>query len=135
MKKTMVLILPFFIFLAVSALAQPAIAEDASGAQKGGDAGLAQELSNPLADLMTIPIQVNYDRDIGPRDDGWKLQTNIQPVIPFHLTDDWNLISRTIVPVISQDDIFPGAGSQFGLGDINLSLFFSPKKPTSGGIT
>ena len=135
MKKTMVLILPFFMFLAVSALAQPAIAEDASGAQKGGDAGLAQELSNPLADLMTIPIQVNYDRDIGPRDDDWKLQTNIQPVIPFHLTDDWNLISRTIVPVISQDDIFPGAGSQFGLGDINLSLFFSPKKPTSGGIT
>ena len=135
MKKTMVLISTFFMFLAVSALAQPAIAEDASGAQKGGDAGLAQELSNPLADLMTIPIQVNYDRDIGPRDDGWKLQTNIQPVIPFHLTDDWNLISRTIVPVISQDDIFPGAGSQFGLGDINLSLFFSPKKPTSGGIT
>jgi hypothetical protein len=135
MKKTMVLISTFFMFLAVSALVQPAIAEDASGAQKGGDAGLAQELSNPLADLMTIPIQVNYDRDIGPRDDGWKLQTNIQPVIPFHLNDDWNLISRTIIPVIDQEDIFPGAGSQFGLGDINLSLFFSPKKPTSGGIT
>jgi len=135
MKKTMVLISTFFMFLAVPALVQPAIAEDASGAQKGGDAGLAQELSNPLADLMTIPIQVNYDRDIGPRDDGWKLQTNIQPVIPFHLNDDWNLISRTIIPVIDQEDIFPGAGSQFGLGDINLSLFFSPKKPTSGGIT
>ena len=135
MKKTMVLISTFFMFLAVSALVQPAIAEDASGAQKGGDAGLAQELSNPLADLMTIPIQVNYDRDIGPRDDGWKLQTNIQPVIPFHLNDDWNLISRTIIPVIDQEDIFPGAGSQFGLGDINLSLFFSPKKPTSSGIT
>jgi hypothetical protein len=135
MKKTMVLISTFFMFLAVSALVQPAIAEDASDAQKGGDAGLAQELSNPLADLMTIPIQVNHDRDIGPRDDGWKLQTNIQPVIPFHLNDDWNLISRTIIPVIDQEDIFPGAGSQFGLGDINLSLFFSPKKPTSGGIT
>ena len=128
----MVLISTFFMFLAVPALVQPAIAEDASGAQKGGDAGLAQELSNPLADLMTIPIQVNYDRDIGPRDDGWKLQTNIQPVIPFHLSDDWNLISRTIIPVIDQEDIFPGAGSQFGLGDINLSLFFSPKKPSSG---
>ena len=88
MKKTMVLISTFFMFLAVSALVQPAIAGDASGAQKGGDAGLAQELSNPLADLMPIPIQVNYDRDIGPRDDGWKLQTNIQPVIPFHLNDD-----------------------------------------------
>jgi hypothetical protein len=132
MKKTMVLISTFFMFLAVPALVQPAIAEDASGAQKGGDAGLAQELSNPLADLMTIPIQVNYDRDIGPRDDGWKLQTNIQPVIPFHLSDDWNLISRTIIPVIDQEDIFPGAGSQFGLGDINLSLFFSPKKPSAG---
>jgi len=135
MKKTMVLISTFFMFLVVPALVQPAITGDASGAQKGGDAGLAQELSNPLADLMTIPIQVNYDRDIGPRDDGWKLQTNIQPVIPFHLSDDWNLISRTIIPVIDQEDIFPGAGSQFGLGDINLSLFFSPKKPTSSGIT
>jgi len=99
------------------------------------DAELAQELSNPLADLMSIPFQMNYDREIGPRDDGWKLQTNIQPVIPFNLNADWNLISRTIVPVIYQDDIFPGAGSQFGLGDFNLSLFFSPKKPTSGGVT
>jgi hypothetical protein len=135
MKKTMVLILPFFMFLAVSALAQPAIAEDASGAQKGGDAGLAQELSNPLADLMSIPIQMNYDRDIGPRDDGWKLQTNIQPVIPFHLNENWNVISRTIVPVIHQEDIYPAAGSQFGLGDINLSLFFSPKTPSTGGVT
>jgi len=99
------------------------------------DAELAQELSNPLADLMSIPFQMNYDRDIGPRDDGWKLQTNIQPVIPFSLNEDWNLISRTIIPVIDQDDIFPGAGSQFGLGDINLSLFFSPRKPTSHGVT
>jgi hypothetical protein len=75
---------------------------------------------------MTIPIQMNYDHDIGPRNDGWKLQTNIQPVIPFTLNDDWNLITRTIVPVIAQDDIFPGAGSQSGLGDINMSLFLSP---------
>ena len=117
---------------APSAWAQPA--EGTGGATPGGDAELAQELSNPLADLMTIPFQMNYDRDIGPLDDGSKLQTNIQPVIPFHLNDDWNLISRTIIPVIDQEDIFPGAGSQFGLGDVNLSLFFSPKKPTSGGL-
>jgi len=111
------------------------MAENTSGEGQGSDAELAQELSNPLADLMSIPIQMNYDRDIGPLDDGWKLQTNIQPVIPFNFNDNWNLITRTIVPVIDQKDIFPGAGSQFGLGDINLSLFFSPKKPTSGGIT
>ena len=97
-------------------------------------ADLAQELTNPLADLMTIPIQMNFDNNIGLNDQGSKITTNSQPVIPFRLSEDWNLISRTIMPVIYQDDIFPGAGSQFGLGDINMSLFFSPKKPTSGGV-
>jgi len=130
MKKAFVLFIAFLMFLSLFKLPG-----SAQGAQKNGDAELAQELSNPLADLMSIPFQMNYDRNIGPRDDGKKLQTNIQPVIPFGLNEDWNLISRTIMPVIYQDDIFPGAGSQFGLGDINLSLFFSPKKPTSRGVT
>ena len=135
MKKVMMVISICLVFLAFFTLNQPAQAESTSNAGQGGDAELAQELSNPLADLMSIPFQMNYDSDIGPADDGWKLQTNIQPVIPFHLNDDWNLISRTIIPVIDQEDISAGAGSQFGLGDINLSLFFSPRKPTSGGIT
>ena len=134
MKKTMRLVLTLFMFLAVSTLVLTVRAEDASGAQKGGDADLAQELSNPVADLISVPFQMNYDRGIGPLDDGWKLQTNIQPVVPFSINDNLNLITRTIVPVIYQDDIFPSAGSQFGLGDINMSLFFSPKKPTSGGL-
>lgn len=98
------------------------------------DADLAQELTNPVADLVSIPIQMNYDSDIGLNDKGSKLQTNVQPVIPFSLSDDWNLISRTIMPITYQDDIFPGAGSQFGLGDINLTLFASPKKPSAAGI-
>ncbi len=101
---------------------------------QGDDADLAQELSNPIADLITLPIQMNFDDNIGPRDKGKKLQTNIQPVIPFNVNEDWNLITRTIMPVIYQDDIFPGAGSQFGLGDINMSLFFSPKRPTASGV-
>ena len=70
-------------------------------------ADLAQELTNPLADLMTIPIQMNFDNNIGSNDQGSKITTNVQPVIPFYLNDDWNLISRTIMPVIYQDDIFP----------------------------
>ena len=114
-------------------MALPVQAEDMPGAKQGGDADLAQQLSNPIADLITIPVQMNYDRGIGPQDDGWKLQTNIQPVIPFAVNDDWNLITRTIMPVIYQDDIFPGSGSDFGLGDINMSLFFSPKLPRAGG--
>jgi len=128
------LISTLFMFLVVSILVQPVQAENTSGTQQGKDADLAQELTNPVADLITIPFQMNYDRDIGLQDDGWKLQTNIQPVIPFHLGEDWALISRTILPVTYQDDVFPGAGSQFGLGDASLSLFLSPKKPTSGMI-
>jgi hypothetical protein len=133
--KTFAVVLSLVAGLFVSGLALgQSGAEAPSSVSQDTDAELAQELSNPVADLVTIPVQMNYDREIGPRDDGWKLQTNIQPVVPFHLNEDWNLISRTIMPVIYQDDIFPGAGSQFGLGDINLSLFFSPKRPTSGGL-
>ncbi len=115
--------------LAIALLALPV-----SGARGESDAELAQELTNPVADLVTVPIQMNLDRSIGPKDDGTKLTTNIQPVIPFELGTDWNLITRTIVPVIYQDDLFPGAGTQFGLGDINASFFLSPRKPTGSGL-
>ena len=93
---------------------------------------LAKKLSNPVAALISVPLQFNYDQNIGPQDDGSRFTLNVQPVIPFSISKDWNLISRTITPVISQQDIFPDAGNQFGIGDIVQSLFFSPKKPTSG---
>ena len=134
MKKAMLWILIMVVCPTVFTQVLSAQAAGESSVELDEDADLAQELTNPLADLMTIPIQMNYDQDIGPGDEGEKLQTNIQPVIPFSLNEDWNLISRTILPVIYQDDIFPGEGSQFGLADINLSLFFSPRKPTSSGL-
>jgi len=93
---------------------------------------LAKSLSNPVADLVSVPFQYNYDQKIGAGDDGDRHTLNIQPVVPFSLSDDWNLISRTILPVISQDDVV-GNGSQSGTGDIVQSLFFSPKEPTSNG--
>lgn len=118
------------ILVAVALVASAPTARSETGA-----ADLAQELTNPIADLVTVPIQMNLDNGIGPADDGSKLTTNVQPVIPFDIGENWNLVTRTIVPVTYQNDIFPGAGSQFGLGDINLSLFFSPKAPTAGGLT
>lgn len=99
------------------------------------NAQLAQDLLNPVADIITIPIQIDFDQDIGPVDEGERILINIQPVIPFNLNDDWNLITRTILPVIFQEDVFPGAGSQDGIGDISMSLFLSPQKPTERGVT
>lgn len=103
-------------------------------AQRGtSDAELAKTLANPVAALVSLPFQLNVDRGIGPADDGTRWTLNTQPVIPMSLNANWNVISRTIVPLVSQSDIFPGAGSQFGTGDIVQSVFFSPVKPTKRG--
>jgi hypothetical protein len=95
-------------------------------------AELAKKLTNPVASLISVPFQSNFDFNMGPGDDGWKYQLNFQPVIPISLGPDWNVISRTILPVIYQDDaIIPGE-SQAGLGDITQSFFFSPGAPSFG---
>ena len=91
-------------------------------------AELAKKLANPLATMISLPFQYNFDHGMGPRGDGTRSTLNIQPVVPFALNKDWNLISRTIVPVIHQSGITgPGEG-QTGIGDIVQSLFFSPNK-------
>jgi len=97
------------------------------------DEELALAALNPIAAMVSVPLQYNYDHEIGPQEAGHKNYVNVQPVIPFSLNEDWNLISRTIVPVVWQQDIFPGAGSQSGIGDTTQSFFFSPKKPTADG--
>jgi len=94
---------------------------------------LAKQLANPISSLISVPFQFNIDRDIGPADAGDRLTLNIQPVVPLKINENWNLISRTILPLIDQQDIFPGAGSQTGTGDIVQSLFFSPAAPTGSG--
>ncbi len=80
-----------------------------------------------------MPFQLNYNEGYGDSD-GKQTYLNIQPVIPYSIAENWNVISRTIVPVVSQDDVVPGAGSQFGLGATTQSFFFSPKQPTAAGL-
>jgi hypothetical protein len=94
-------------------------------------AEIAKKLNNPIADLTSVPLQFNYAKDLGPTKEGEGYVLNIQPVIPIHLNADWNLISRTIVPLIKLEDVPPG-NDESGVGDVLQSLFFSPKALVDG---
>lgn len=82
--------------------------------------------------MISVPLQYNVDFNLGS-EDGTKQVLNVQPVIPASLNDEWNLITRVILPVISQNDVFGNSGDQFGIGDTTPSFFFSPKQPTANG--
>ena len=90
---------------------------------------LAKQAQNPIANLISLPLQNNTNFNIGPNDDEIQNVLNIQPVIPVTINESWNLITRTIVPILSQPDFYTGGeGRITGLGDITLSAFFSPKE-------
>jgi hypothetical protein len=109
------------------------VATPAPKQQSMSDEDLAKKTQNPVADLISVPFQDNLNFDVGPYD---RVQNvlNVQPVIPVSLNSDWNLITRTILPIVSQPTLFPGGGRDTGLGDLQFTSFLSPVKPGPGGI-
>ena len=89
---------------------------------------LAKATQNPVASLISVPMQNNTNFSIGPYGREQNV-LNIQPVIPSRLTENWNLITRVITPIIYQPDYGQANGGTFGLGDMNPTFFLSPAHP------
>jgi hypothetical protein len=108
----------------------------ATGAEQGASTEeLAKQTQNPVANLISVPLQSNFNFGAGFHHNNMIYILNVQPVIPIKLNDDWNLITRTIMPIINQPSLFPSFGGTVpgttgsGLGDINPTFFLSPGKP------
>ncbi len=114
-------VLPVLTLILFSFTTSPSLGQEPSTEE------LARVAQNPIADLISVRFQNNINFGIGPHDRTQNVP-NIQPVIPFSV-GDWNVITRTIAPVISQPDVSESDGSTFGLGDINTTWFLSPAKP------
>ena len=112
--------------VAVLALGGGLQAQLALAADEESETELAKKTQNPVADLISVPFQSNFNFN-----NETVYVLNVQPVIPFHLTENWNLITRTITPIINQPSPGFHIDSAFGMGDINPTLFLSPSKPST----
>jgi hypothetical protein len=105
----------------------------AKPAAKGNATDLAKQTQNPVADLISLPLQNNTYFETGP-DGRTQNVLLVQPVIPFHLNDDWNFIARPVIPIINQPAMTDDQNRNGGLGNIQFEGFFSPKKPVGDWI-
>jgi hypothetical protein len=125
MKTKLILAL---LCLATIMMTAPARAQTTGekGNAGGDETELAKASQNPIANMISIPLQSNINLNYGQDRDKSQIVNNFQPVIPFSLNKDWNLITRTIIPVIYTE--FPAY--QTGLGNVQFTGFLSPAKPS-----
>ena len=142
MKRNLLLLLTLFIFFVGQLQAQKdtinpghhnPVQHPAPGAADATDA-LAKAAANPIANMISLPFQFNFNLGIGDND---RSQTvlNMQPVLPFKLTKTWNVITRTIIPLIQQPMLDSVAGSTYGIGNTNFNAFFVPPVLMKGVFT
>lgn len=108
-------------------------APDAAPDAAQSTSDLAKKLQNPIGDLYSFPFQSNTNLNYGPNR-GTQEILNVQPVIPIHLNDQWNVITRTILPLIWQPSLQPAKSVPFGTGPTTLSAFLSPANPVNGWL-
>jgi hypothetical protein len=120
----------FFLLILISIFSSRIKGQETSGSSAQD---LAVKLSNPVASLISVPLQSNVDYGIGQYK-GSKYTLNIQPVIPFKLSPKLNLITRYIIPVVNQYDVTAEGKSEFGLSDATISAFFSPSGSKNGWV-
>ena len=126
------------LFVLITALAAVTSAAGSLGdgvidAGEDETAELARAVQNPVASMISLPFQNNTDFDFGPRN-GTLNVTNVQPVWPFTLNEDWNLITRTIFPIVSQPSLRHGQDRETGIGDTTFTAFLSPSSPFRGKL-
>mgnify|MGYP003606690922 CR=1 FL=1 len=118
--KSLILTVPFFAIHCIS------FAQDGEHKPGASPQEIADKMANPVANLISVPLQNNLNYGIGPFN-GSKYVINVQPVIPFKLSENLNLITRYILPVVDQRDITGENTHQFGLSDATVTAFFAPK--------
>jgi len=114
----------------VSSVAHAQAEQSPPSPASSDSAELSKQLNNPVSSLISVPFQENIDFSVGP-EEGTRSVLNIQPVVPFAISKDWNVIVRTIMPVTYQNDVVSDS-NQFGLGDVTQSFFFSPNPGPNG---
>ena len=145
LRQTCGLAAATIVLLASGALAQeqpaaPASAQNSAPADAPATATasestseLAKKLQNPIGDLISFPFQSNTNFSYGPNK-GTQELLNIQPVIPFHIGDKWNIITRTILPLVWQPSLAPAPSVPFGTAPVTFSAFLSPAVPSHGWL-
>src|SRR5436190_18566328 len=128
LKSSALAAISFVCCLSTSAFAQSAAGQAIAA---GDDAALAKQLSNPISSLVSVPFQFNWEQNVGPSE-ATRFVLNVQPVMPFSMNQDWNLIVRLIAPLVSQPALTDDGVVASGIADITTSFFISPAK---SGIT
>ena len=112
---------------------QAAVADKAADTSSESDSDLAKKVQNPIGDLVTFPFQSNTNFGVGPHNGAQEI-LDIQPVIPFHLNENWNVITRTILPLVWNPEMSPLPSADFGASPTSFSAFLTPSHPTNGWL-